>query len=142
MFLSFTFGISLRSWNGGRWKAEGGEYQRCQEFCLEASVPNFFVCILFVFYVVWEKSETLLLHLHGLVSPVDLSLLCIYCGPMRWANQFLDAFRNEYLPLVLPEAFAREQARMLVNVLQGHVTSHSVFYSFEIPSASMSYLAH
>lgn len=45
--LSFTFGnFSLVvEWR----KVEGGEYQSCLEFCLEASVPHFFVRIFVCF---------------------------------------------------------------------------------------------
>lgn len=78
----------------------------------------------------------LLLHFRGLVSPVDLPFLYIYCGPMRWADHSLNIFRNDYFAS-LPEAFTRVQDRMLINVLQGHIISHSVFYSFEIASASI-----
>lgn len=63
---------------------EGGVSEVPGVFAQEASVPKIFVHILVsVNHVVWEKSEMPLLHLHELVSPVDLSFLGIYCGPIR-----------------------------------------------------------
>lgn len=58
-----------------------------------------FLTLLLIFWFLFlccvGEIRKALLHLHGLVSPVDVFFLCIYCEPTRLLDQSLTIFRNE-----------------------------------------------
>lgn len=90
----------------------------------------------------WKKPEMPLLHLHGPMSPVDISIVSTVDQGDEQISPLTPLGMNVSL-LVLPGASAREQDRMLMECITRHIISYSVFYfSFGISSESVSDQAH
>lgn len=75
-----------------------------------------------VYYVVWEKSETPLLHHHGLLSPADLTFYVSTVDQPDGQMSPLTPLRMNASSLVLPASSAKEQERMLIKCINYKAT--------------------